>query len=48
MNLMKTEDTRWMWQAFPGSELKLHFPVAPCAFHRFMQRVLIGFVWTRT
>lgn len=48
MNLFKGDGRTWEWRPFPDSELKLHFPVAPNAFHRFMQRWLLGFRWTRT
>lgn len=47
MNLFKGEDRKWEWRPFPDSELKLHFPAAPCLFHRLMQRWLLGFQWRR-
>jgi hypothetical protein len=49
MNLFKGDGRSWLFEVFPGSNLRMYFPDAevPNRFHRFLQRWLLGFRWTR-
>lgn len=47
MNLFKSDDTPWKFEAFPGSDLKLYLQRRPNWFWRFTQRWVFGFVWTK-
>ena len=38
---------KWVLTPVPGGYLKFHMPHAPNAFHRWMQRICIGFRWER-
>lgn len=47
MMFFKEPGKNWKLTPFPGDHFGLFFSRPPNLFHRLMQRLILGFKWTR-
>lgn len=47
MTFFKEGSKQWRLQPFPPESFSLYFQYPPNRFMRFMQRLLLGFKWTK-